>query len=65
MPALVGLSEALSMEELKGVPGTRGNPFEVDDDVESSVSPSSIDWERFIDFSSDGSSGVVYSGSPL
>ena len=50
MPALVGLSDVLSMEELKGVPGTRGNPFEVDDDIESSVSPSSIDWERFIDF---------------
>ena len=65
MPALVGLSEASSMEELKGVPGTRGNPFEVDDDVESSVSLSSIDWERFIDFSSDGSSGVAYGGSPL
>jgi len=65
MLALVGLSDVLLMEELKGVPGTRGNPFEVDDDVESSVSPSSIDWERFIDFSSDGSSGVAYGGSPL
>ena len=65
MLALVGLSEASSMEELKGVPGTRGNPFEVDDDVESSISPSSIDWERFIDFSSDGSSGIAYGSSPL
>ena len=64
MPALVGLSEASSMEELKGVPGTRGNPFEVEDEAESSVSPSSIDWTRFVEFSSDGSSGVVYNGSP-
>ena len=40
------------------------NPFEVGDEVESSVSSSSIDWERFIDFSSDGSSGVAYGGSP-
>ena len=27
MPALVGLSEASLMEELKGVPGTRGIPL--------------------------------------
>ena len=65
MPALVGLSGVLSVEELKDVPGTRGNPFEVGDEVESSVSLSSIDWERFIDFSSDGSSRVAYGGSPL
>jgi len=65
MPALINLSGVSSTESLRGVPGSRGNPFEVDDDVESSISPSSIDWERFIDFSSDGSSGVVYSGSPL
>ena len=65
MLALVGLSDVSSVEELKSVPGTRGNLFEVDDEVESSVSPSSIDWERFIDFSSDGSSGVAYGGSPL
>ena len=65
MPPLVGLSGVSSVEELKGVPGTRGNPFEVDDEVKSSVSPSSIDWERFVEFSSDGSSGVAYGGSPL
>ena len=65
MPALISLSDILLTESLKGVPGTRGNPFEVDNDIESSVSPSSIDWERFIDFSSDGSSGVAYGGSPL
>ena len=65
MPTLVGLSEASSVDELKGVPRTKGNPFEVDDNVKSSVSPSSIDWERFIDFSLDGSSGVAYSSSPL
>ena len=65
MPALVGLSEVSSMEELKDVPGTRGNPFEVDNEVEGSVSPSSIDWGRFIEFSSDGLSGVAYNGSPL
>ena len=65
MLALVGLSDVSSMEELKGVPGTRGNPFKVDDDVESSISLSSIDWERFIDFSSDGSSRVAYGGSLL
>ena len=65
MSALVSLGDVSSMEGLKGVPGTRGNPFEIDDDVESSISPSSIDWERFIDFSSDGSSGVAYGGSPL
>ena len=65
MPVLVGLSTVSSMKELKDVPGTRGNPFEVDDEVESSVSPSSIDWERFVEFSSDGSSGMAYGGSPL
>ena len=59
------LSNVSSMEKLKGVPRTRGNPFKVDDNVESSVSPSNIDWERFIDFSLDGSSGVAYGGSPL
>ena len=64
MPALVGLSEVLSMEELKGVPGARGNPFEVDDEAESSDSPSSIDWGRFVEFSSDRLSGVAYNGSP-
>ena len=64
MPALVGLSGVSSMEELKDVPGTRGNPFEVDDEVESSDSSSSIDWKRFVEFSSDGSSGVAYNGSP-
>ena len=65
MLALVGLSDVSSSGSLKDVPSSRGNPFEVDDDVESSVSPSSIDWERFIDFSLDGSSGVAYDGSPL
>ena len=65
MLALVGLSGVSSVEELKGVLGTRGNPFKVDDEVASSVSPSSIDWERFIEFSSDRSSGVAYGGSPL
>ena len=65
MPALVGLSDVSSVEELTGVPRTRGNPFDVDNEVESSVSPSSIDWERFIEFSSDGSSGVAYGSSPL
>ena len=65
MPALISLGDVSSMGSLRGVPGSRGNPFEVDNDIESSVSPSSIDWERFIDFSSDGSSGTVYSGSPL
>jgi len=64
MLALVGLSGVSSMEELKDAPGTRGNPFEMINEVESSVSPSSIDWERFIDFSSDGSLGVAYGGSP-
>ena len=64
MPALIGLSDVLSMEGLKDVPDTRGNPFEVDDDVESSASPSSIDCERFVDFSSDGLSGVAYGGFP-
>ena len=65
MPALICLGDILSTESLRGVPSSRGNPFEVDNDVESSVSPSSIDWERFIDFSLDGLSGMVYSGSPL
>ena len=65
MPVLVGLSGVSSMEGLKDAPGTRGNPFEVDDEVGSSVSPSSIDWERFIDFSLNRSSGVAYGGSPL
>jgi len=65
MPVLICLGDVSSMESLRGVPGSRGNPFEVDDDAESSVSLSSIDWERFIDFSSDGSLGVAYSGSPL
>ena len=65
MPALICLGDVSSMESLRGVPSSRGNPFEVDDDVESSVSSSSIDWERFIDFSLDGSSGMAYSSSPL
>jgi len=65
MPGLISLGDVSSTESLKGVPGTRGNPFEVGDDVESSISLFSIDWERFIDFSSDGSSGVAYGGSPL
>ena len=65
MPALICLGDVLSTESLRGAPGSRGNPFEVDDDVESFVSPSSIDWERFIDFSSDGSLGVAYGGFPL
>ena len=65
MPALIYLGDVSLTESLRGVLGSRGNPFEVDDDVESSVSLSSIDWERFIDFSSDGSLGVAYGGSPL
>ena len=64
MPALVGLSGVSLMEKLKDTPRTRGNPFEVDDKVESSASSSSIDWGRFVEFSSDGSSGVAYNGSP-
>ena len=65
MPVLICLSDVSSTESLRGVPGSRGNPFEVDDDIESSISLSSIDGERFIDFSLDGSSGTVYSSSPL
>ena len=65
MPTLICLSDVSSMESLKDVPGTRGNPFKVGNNIESSVSLSSIDWERFINFSSDGLSGVAYSGSPL
>ena len=65
MPALIYLGDVSSMKSLRDVPSSRGNPFEVDNDVESFVSLSGIDWERFIDFSSNGSLGAAYSSSPL